>query len=75
MIFGMYGSAVLRRPFLAGEPDITYVLFDIVDIREEAEFEVCWLMEDCPAAAGWREARGGAGCGGAYVPYPAIESG
>jgi hypothetical protein len=52
IIFGRYGSTVLRRPFLAGEPDMTYVLFDILDIRGEAELEGCCGMEEGPATVG-----------------------
>jgi hypothetical protein len=53
---------------------MTYVLLDILDTREEAELEDCWKA-DCPAIAGWIEAREvyGAGCEGVYVP--AIEYG
>ena len=57
MIFGRYGSTVLRRPFLAGEPDMTYVLFDMLDIRGEAELEVCCWMEEGPATVGWMAER------------------
>lgn len=42
MIFGMYGSPVRRLLFFTGEPDMTYVAFDMLDMRAEAELEaVC----------------------------------
>lgn len=58
MILGLYGSPDLLLLFLAGEPDITYVLFDIFEALEEAELEVtvvCWL--DGPAMVGWMAER------------------
>ena len=58
MILGMYGSPVRRLLFFAGEPDITYVLFDMLDMREEAELEAagCWLVEE-PATVDWMAER------------------